>query len=266
MEIIIAQSYEELSRLAADMIERQLLRKPSAVLGLATGSTPVGLYKELVRRHQEQGLDFSKVITFNLDEYLDLPPTHPQSYRYFMDQHLFRHINVDPKNIHVPYGHVGEVEEFCEWYENEIRKAGGIDIQVLGIGADGHIAFNEPGSSLGSRTRLKTLTKQTIDDNARFFANPEEVPRFAITMGVGTILEAREILLLANGAKKADIVAEALEGPITAQVSASALQMHRHVTVIVDAEAGSKLRRADYYRWVYQEKKRLIPRLIGKVT
>ena len=266
MELIITETYEELSRLAADMIERQLLRKPSSVLGLATGSTPVGLYRELVRRHKETGLDFSKVITFNLDEYLDLSPSHPQSYRYFMDQNLFHHINVDPKNIHVPYGHAGEVEEFCEWYESEIKRAGGIDIQVLGIGADGHIAFNEPGSSLGSRTRLKTLTRQTIEDNARFFDNPEEVPRFAITMGVGTILEAREILILANGAKKAEIVAEALEGPITAQVSASALQMHRHVTVIVDAAAGAKLKRADYYRWIFQEKKRLIPRLIGKVT
>jgi len=266
VEIIITDTYDEMSRLAADMIERQLLRKPSSVLGLATGSTPVGLYRELVRRHREKGLDFSKVITFNLDEYLDLPPSHPQSYRYFMDQHLFRHINIDPKNVHVPYGHASEVEEFCEWYEQEIRRAGGIDIQILGIGADGHIAFNEPGSSLGSRTRLKTLTRQTIEDNARFFDDPNQVPRFAITMGVGTIMEAREIILLANGAKKAAIVAEALEGPITAQVSASVLQMHRHVTVIVDAEAGSRLKRADYYKWVFQEKKRLIPRLIGKVT
>ncbi|MBU0638875.1 MAG: glucosamine-6-phosphate deaminase [Planctomycetes bacterium] len=266
MEIIVAESYEQMSRLAADMIERQLLRKPSSVLGLATGSTPVGFYQELVRRHAQQGLDFSKVITFNLDEYLDLSPSHPQSYRYFMDHNLFNFINVDPKNIHVPYGHTEEVDEFCDWYEQEIKRVGGIDIQVLGIGADGHIAFNEPGSSLGSRTRLKTLTKQTIDDNARFFDNPEEVPRFAITMGVGTILEAKEIILLAHGAKKAEIVAQALEGPITAQVSASALQMHRHVTVIVDAEGGSLLKRADYYRWVFEEKKRLVPRLIGKVT
>jgi glucosamine-6-phosphate deaminase len=266
MEIIIAETYDDTSRLAANVIERQLLRKPSSVLGLATGSTPIGMYQELVRRHTEKGLDFSKVITFNLDEYLDLAPSHEQSYRYFMDHNLFDHINVDPKNIHVPYGHAEEVDEFCGWYEDEIKRAGGIDIQLLGLGADGHIAFNEPGSSLGSRTRLKTLTKQTIDDNARFFDDPEQVPRFAITMGVGTILEAKEILLLASGASKADIVAHALEGPITAQVSASALQMHRHVTVIVDAEAGSKLKRADYYRWVFQEKKRLIPRLIGKVT
>ncbi len=166
----------------------------------------------------------------------------------------------------MPYGHAEDVEEFCQWYEAEIERVGGVDIQVLGIGADGHIAFNEPGSSLGSRTRLKTLTKQTIEDNARFFDKLEDVPRFAITMGVGTILEAKEILLLASGSKKADIVAEAIEGPVTAQVSASALQMHRHVTVIVNAEAGSKLKRADYYRWVFEEKKRLVPRMIGKVT
>ena len=266
MEIIIRETYEQMSRLAADVIRHQLLKKPSSVLGLATGSTPIGTYKELVRMHQEEGLDFSKVITFNLDEYLGLPPSHDQSYRYFMDQHLFNHINVDPKNIHVPYGHAEDIEEFCEWYEAEIKRTGGIDIQVLGIGGDGHIAFNEPGSSLGSRTRLKTLTKQTIDDNARFFAKEEEVPRFAITMGVGTILEAKKIIMLANGPKKADIVAEAIEGPVTAQVSASVLQMHRDVVVILDAEAGSRLKRADYYKWVYQEKKRLIPQMIGKVT
>jgi glucosamine-6-phosphate deaminase len=266
MEIIIAKDYEEMSRFAADVIERQLLRKPSSTLGLATGSTPVGLYRELVRRHKEAGLDFSKTISFNLDEYLDLPPSHPQSYRYFMDENLFSHVNIDPKNIHVPYGHAEDVDAFCEWYEAEIERVGGIDIQVLGIGADGHIAFNEPGSSLGSRTRLKTLTEQTIEDNARFFDNEDEVPRFAITMGVGTIMEAREILLLANGAKKAEIVAQALEGPVTAQVSASVLQMHRHVTVLLDAEAGAALQRADYYRWVFNEKKRLLPRMIGKVT
>lgn len=266
MEIIITKSYAEMSQLAGAMIERQLLRKPSSVLGLATGSTPVGLYQDLVRRHKEGGLDFSKVISFNLDEYLDLPPSHEQSYRYFMDQNLFKHINIDPKNIHVPYGHAEDVEEFCAWYEAEMVRVGGIDLQILGIGGDGHIAFNEPGSSLGSRTRLKTLTRQTIEDNARFFRDETEVPHFAITMGVGTIMEAKEIILLANGKKKADIVAEAIEGPITAQLSASVLQMHPYVTVIVDAEAGSKLKRADYYKWVYEQKKLLIPRMIGKVT
>jgi glucosamine-6-phosphate deaminase len=264
MEVIIAQNAAEMSSIAADLIEQQLLRKPNSILGLATGSTPVGLYQELIRRHREKGLDFSQVVTFNLDEYLGLPPSHPQSYRYFMDEHLFRHINLPPGNIHVPYGHAESVMEFCEWYENEIKRLGGIDIQILGIGGDGHIAFNEPGSSLGSRTRLKTLTEQTIQDNARFFDKMDEVPRFAITMGVGTILEAKRIILLANGPKKAEIIAQAIEGPITSQVTASALQLHRDVLVIVDREAGSKLHRADYYRWVFEQKKKLVPKLVGR--
>ena len=266
MEVIITDNYEQMSALAADIIEQQLLRKPHSVLGLATGSTPVGTYKELVRRHKEKGLDFSKVITFNLDEYLGLPPSHNQSYRYFMDHNLFNHINCPPGNIHVPYGHADSVLEFCEWYESEIRRVGGIDIQILGIGGDGHIAFNEPGSSLGSRTRLKTLTKQTIQDNARFFDSSDEVPKFAITMGVGTILEARRILMLANGTAKAEIIAEAIEGPITSQVSASALQLHRDVIVLLDKAAGSKLKRGDYYRWVYDQKKALVPRLVTNAT
>lgn len=266
MEVIVTESYEEMGKLAARMIERQLLSKPNSVLGLATGSTPISTYKELVRLHKEKGLDFSRVVTFNLDEYLGLPPSHPQSYRYFMDNNLFNHINVPPGNIHVPYGHAESVLDFCAWYEAEIGRAGGIDIQVLGIGGDGHIAFNEPGSSLGSRTRLKTLTEQTIKDNARFFASMDEVPRFAITMGVGTILEARKILLLANGKAKAEIIADAIEGPITSQVSASALQLHRDVVVILDKDAGARLKRADYYRWVYQQKARLVPQLVGHAT
>lgn len=266
MEVIVTPNVDQMSSLAADIIAQQLLRRPNSVLGLATGSTPIGLYNELIRRHREKGLDFSQVTTFNLDEYLSLPPSHPQSYRYFMDEHLFKHINIPPGNIHVPYGHAESVLEFCDWYEEQIKRVGGIDIQILGIGADGHIAFNEPGSSLGSRTRLKTLTLQTIQDNARFFSSMDEVPRFAITMGVGTILEARKIILLANGIKKAEIVAEAIEGPITSQVSASALQLHRDVIVIVDAEAGSKLKRADYYKWVYEQKKRLVPTLVGRTT
>jgi glucosamine-6-phosphate deaminase len=254
-----------MSKLAASIIRQQLLCKPNSVLGLATGSTPVGTYKELIRLHKEEGLDFSQVVTFNLDEYVGLPPSHNQSYRYFMDENLFKHVNVPPEHIHVPYGHAESVVDFCAWYEEQIKAAGGIDIQVLGIGGDGHIAFNEPGSSLGSRTRLKTLTEQTIQDNARFFANEKDVPRFAITMGVGTIMEAKRIILLASGRSKAAIIAEAIEGPITAQVTASALQMHREVVVVVDADAGSKLKRADYYRWVYDQKKRLIPQMIGRL-
>lgn len=266
MEVLIADSYDDLNRMAASIIRRQLLVKPNSVLGLATGSTPIGTYDELVRMHREEGLDFSRVTTFNLDEYLGLPPSHPQSYRHFMDEHLFKHLNIPRGNIHVPYGHAESVLEYCHWYEQEIASSGGIDIQILGIGGDGHIAFNEPGSSLGSRTRLKTLTRETIADNARFFDKPGNVPQFAITMGVGTILEARRILLLANGRKKADIVAAAIEGPITSQVTASALQLHRDVVVILDAEAASSLRRADYYRWIYEQKSKLLPSLIGQGT
>jgi len=266
MEVIITRTYEDMSRMAAGMIAQQVMRKPNSVLGLATGSTPVGTYKELIRLHREAGLDLSKVVTFNLDEYVGLPPSHPQSYRYFMDQNLFNHVNVPKGSIHVPYGHSDSVLEFCEWYEAEIKRFGGIDVQILGIGGDGHIAFNEPGSSLGSRTRLKTLTEETIQDNARFFEKMEEVPRFAITMGVGTIQEARKIIMLANGAKKAKIVAAAIEGPISSQVSASALQLHRDTVVIVDSEAGAALKRADYYKWVYDQKAKLLPHLIGKAT
>lgn len=266
MEIIITQNYEEMSLRAAQLIAKQLLRKPSSVLGLATGATPVGTYRELIRLYREEGLSFSQVVTFNLDEYVGLPPTHPQSYRYFMDQNLFEHINIPPGNIHVPYGHVDEVLEFCEWYEAEIARCGGIDIQLLGIGTDGHIAFNEPGSSLGSRTRLKTLTKETLQDNARFFDGVDQVPRFAITMGVGTILEARNILLLASGRGKAEAVAQCIEGPVSAQVTASALQLHRNVHVILDAEAASQLERIDYYRWVYEQKSELAPNLIGQTS
>jgi len=266
MEVIVTKSYEDMSQLAAKMIAQQIMHKPSSVLGLATGSTPVGTYKELIQLHEKKGLDFSKVVTFNLDEYVGLPPSHEQSYRYFMDQNLFNHVNVPKASIHVPYGHAESVLDFCHWYEEEIKRFGGIDLQILGIGGDGHIAFNEPGSSLGSRTRLKTLTEETISDNARFFDKLEEVPRFAITMGVGTILEAKKIILLANGAKKAKIVAEAIEGPISSQLTASALQLHRDVVVILDKEAGAALKRADYYKWVYEQKAKLLPHLIGKAT
>ena len=254
MEVIITPDSESMGRKAAEFVAQLLNEKPNAVLGLATGSTPIPLYKELVRMHREEGLDFSQVTTFNLDEYVGLKPDHPQSYRHFMEENLFQHIDIPASSIHVPSGTARNHESFCQWYEDEIRAAGGIDLQVLGIGGDGHIAFNEPGSSLGSRTRLKTLTSQTISDNARFFDDPSEVPRYAITMGVGTILEARHCLFLANGQKKADTVARAIEGPITAMITASALQLHPRTTVIVDQEAASKLELADYYEWVYRNK------------
>ena len=255
MEIIIKKDYETISREAADYIAALLAVKPNAVLGLATGSTPIGLYQELVRRHKEEGLDFSKVVSFNLDEYLGLPPTHDQSYYYFMQENLFKHINVNPENIYVPNGMVKDVAAYCKWYEEEIDQYGGIDIQILGIGGDGHIAFNEPGSSLGSRTRVKTLDEQTIKDNARFFGGDEsQVPRYGITMGVGTIMEAKQVILIGNGEKKAKIIAAAIEGPITAQVTASVLQLHPQVTFILDEPAAKQLKRRDYYDWVLKNK------------
>jgi len=257
MEVIITRDYDEMSWVAAQFIRRQIIRKPDCVLGLATGGTPLGTYKELIRMHKEEGLDFSKVTTFNLDEYLGLLPSHDQSYNYFMSENLFKHINLSPGRTHVPNGMAEDIDGHCQWYEEQIRQAGGIDLQLLGIGSDGHIAFNEPGSSLGSRTRLKSLTEQTIADNARFFVREENVPRFAITMGVGTIMEAREIVLIASGEKKAAVCAEFIEGPVTARVTASILQLHPHVHAVLDQAASSQLKQAEYYRWVQQEKQKL---------
>ncbi len=250
MQVIIKPDYDEMSKEAAKIVAEVVKNKPNAVLGLATGSTPIGLYKELIKMHKE-GLDFSKCTTFNLDEYCGLSHEHDQSYYYFMHENLFNHINIPEEKIHVPSGDMSNHETFCAWYEDEIDKAGGIDIQVLGIGSDGHIAFNEPGSSLGSRTRIKTLTQQTIDDNARFFDKAEDVPRYAITMGVGTILEARKCLMLINGKKKAGIAKDAIEGPVSQMVTATALQMHPDAIAILDEDAGSELELKDYYKWVY---------------
>lgn len=243
MLVIIRKDYQDVSEEAARLIADRLLQKPDFVLGLATGSTPLGLYKELIRLHVQEGLDFSKVTTFNLDEYVGLLPSHEQSYHRFMHEALFDHINVDPRNIYIPDGMTHDIDGFCDWYEAQISKAGGIDLQVLGIGSNGHIAFNEPGSSLGSRTRIKTLTERTVRDNARFFSSMEEVPRYALTMGVGTIMDARELVLLATGEGKAEAIRAALEGPITAFVPASIIQMHRRAYVIIDEAAASKLSR-----------------------
>ena len=251
METIVKNTYEEISQAAARVVAKVMNTKPNAVLGLATGSTPLGLYKELVRMHKDEGLDFSQVTTFNLDEYVGLKQDHEQSYHYFMHENLFQHINVPNQNVHVPSGTTDNYEAFCNWYEQRIVECGGIDLQVLGIGSDGHIAFNEPGSSLGSRTRIKTLAKQTIDDNARFFDDlAEEVPIYAITMGVGTILEARKLILVANGQSKAEAVAAAIEGPVTSMITASALQLHPDSMFFLDTEAASGLKMLDYYQWI----------------
>ncbi len=243
MEVIIKQDYNEMSKLSAHMIAELVRSRPRCVLGLATGSTPIGTYKELIRLHKEEGLDFSKVTTFNLDEYVGLPPEHDQSYHYFMNDNLFKHININKKNVHVPEGIAKDIPAFCRWYEEQIVKAGGIDIQLLGIGGNGHIAFNEPGSSLGSRTRVKTLDEATRKDNARFFTSLDEVPKYAITMGIGTIMEARQLILLANKDNKADAIKMTVEGPITAMVPATVVQLHPKAVIIVDKPAASKLTR-----------------------
>jgi glucosamine-6-phosphate deaminase len=253
---VICKNYAELSKRAAAVVADVVNHKPTAILGFATGSSPVGLYKELIRLHKEEGLDFSKVTTFNLDEYVGLPGGHPQSYRHFMNQNLFDHINVPNQNTHVPSGTTANHKAFCEWYEQRIRECGGLDVQILGIGSDGHVAFNEPGSSLGSRTRMVTLTEQTLDDNARFFKKKADVPRHAISMGVGTILEARRLLMVANGKNKAEALAAAVEGPVTSMITASALQLHPDVVVFTDEDAAGQLKMRDYYNWIQKQAKR----------
>jgi len=245
--VIIELDAEAASRRAARFVADLVRRKPDCVLGLATGSTPLLTYRELIRLHKEDGLDFSQVTTFNLDEYVGLSSLHPQSYRCFMQQNLFEHINIDLTRTNVPDGRALDFELHCRQYEQRIRDAGGIDLQILGIGSDGHIAFNEPGSSLGSRTRLKCLTTETIRDNARFFGGEDTVPRLAVTMGVGTILESRRCLLLAFGPHKAAAIRDTVEGPVTAQVTASALQLHREVICVLDEAAARLLVRRDYY-------------------
>ncbi len=250
MEIIIQPTTEAAVSVAARIIARLLHDKPDAVLGLATGSTPLPLYQALIAMN----LDWSKVTTFNLDEYIGLPRAHPQSYHSFMWENLFQHINIPKENVHIPDGHAPDIPKFCSDYEIKIHEAGGIDLQLLGIGTDGHIGFNEPTSSLTSRTRIKTLTQQTCADNARFFGSEREVPHHVITMGIGTIMEARQILLLAFGCQKARAVAEAIEGPITSMNPASVLQMHQTAKVCLDEAAAAKLQRADYFRWVYDHK------------
>ena len=250
MEIIIQETKQAAADVAARIIAGLLREKPDAVLGLATGSTPLPVYKRLI----EMNLDWSQVTTFNLDEYIGLPREHPQSYHTFMWENLFQHVNIREESIHIPDGNATDIPRHCGEYEDRIRKAGGIDLQVLGIGTDGHIGFNEPTSSLASRTRIKTLTQRTIEDNTRFFKSGEAVPHHVITMGIGTIMEARQNLLLAFGDNKAQAIAEAVEGPITSIHPASALQMHPVAKVCLDEAAASQLQRNDYYRWVYDNK------------
>ena len=254
MEIIIQKTAEEGSAVGGRIVARLIKYKPAAVLGLATGSTPVMLYREMIKWHKEQGLDFSKATTFNLDEYVGLGADHHASYHRFMRENLFNGINVPEKRIHIPDGLTKDLVSFCAAYEKSIHDAGGIDLQVLGIGSDGHLGFNEPTSSFASHTRIKTLDEQTVKDNQRFFKPGEEVPQHVITMGLGSIMDARTCLLLAFGENKADAVAAMAEGPVSAMVPATILQFHRDARIILDETAASKLKKAEYYKWVYSNK------------
>ena len=252
MEVIIQPNKEAAASLVARIVGRELRAHPGLVLGLATGSTMEQVYRHLVRMHTEEKLDFSLCRTFNLDEYVGLFPSDPNSYRHYMNQHLFRRVNIDERNTHLPNGLAADLDAECLRYEALIQRSGGIDLQLLGIGKAGHIGFNEPLSALRSRTRVKALTPTTIRQNAPFFGGEDKMPHRAITLGVGTIIEARRCLLLATGDSKADVIAQAVEGPITSMVTASALQLHARCTVVVDEEAGAKLKEKEYYRWIFE--------------
>ena len=238
MEIIVAKDYQDMSEAAADIIAELVAEKPGCVLGLATGSTPEGLYAELVKRYEEEGLDFSRVATFNLDEYRGLPAEHEQSYHYFMQKHLFGHVNVRPENTHVPNGANPDAEAACEAYEASIALAGGVDLQLLGLGHNGHIGFNEPADDFTYGTHVVTLTADTIEANARFFKSADEVPRQAVSMGIGNIMAAKCVVLVATGENKAKAVRDTIRGPITPRVPASVLQLHPCCVILTDREAG----------------------------
>lgn len=240
MKLIVVNNYEELSKVAAKEFSKIIKEKENAVLGLATGGSPVGMYKELIRMYEQKELNFSKITTVNLDEYIGLNPEHNQSYRYFMNNNLFNHINIDKSNTFVPNGLAEDLEAQCKEYDQKISELGGIDIQLLGVGNNGHIAFNEPNSELSSGTHIISLTDNTIEANARFFDNIDDVPRKAITMGVGGIMKAKKIILIASGESKAEAIKGIFSGKITTANPATMLQMHRDVTVIVD-EAAAKL-------------------------
>lgn len=241
MKIYSAQDYQSMSRKAANILSAHVILKPDSVLGLATGSTPIGMYKQLIDWYNKGDIDFSQVHTVNLDEYLGLAPTHDQSYRYFMQANLFDHVNVPPENTNVPNGLAPDPEAECARYNQVIAGLGGIDIQVLGMGHNGHIGFNEPEEAFELETHVVDLTDNTIDANARFFASRDEVPRQAITMGIKSIMQARHILVVVSGTDKAEIVKKAFFGPVTPKVPASILQMHPHVSLVADEAALSLL-------------------------
>jgi glucosamine-6-phosphate deaminase len=251
---VIVPGPDEAGKLVGGAVADLVAGRPHAVLGLATGASPLPVYRDLARRHAAGELSLADAQGFLLDEYVGLPTDHPQSCRSFVARELEAHVDLASAAVQGPDVHAHDLPAACAAYEEAIRAAGGVDLQLLGIGTDGHIGFNEPGSSLASRTRLKTLTEQTRADNARFFGSPDEVPRHVITEGVGTILEARHLVLLAFGAAKATALTAAVEGPVTAMVPASALKLHPHATVVVDEPAAAELRPADYYRETWTHK------------
>ncbi|MGX1573893.1 glucosamine-6-phosphate deaminase [Cellulosimicrobium funkei] len=254
MEVVIAPA-ERLAVLAADAVEAVVRSGPGAVLGLATGSSPLKVYDELVRRHVQEGLSFAGVRAFMLDEYVGLPVDHPQRYRNVIETEIASRVDFAPGAVQGPDGNAEDLVSACAAYEESIAGAGGVDLQILGIGTDGHIAFNEPGSSLASRTRIKTLTAQTREDNARFFGDDvDRVPRHCLTQGLATIMSARHLVLLATGKGKAEAVHQLVEGPVSAMWPATIMQMHPHATVLVDDAAASRLQLGDYYRQTYASK------------
>lgn len=243
MRIIEAKDYQEMSRKAAEVIAAQVTMKPNCVLGLATGSSPIGTYDQLVEWYEKGDLDFSTVKTVNLDEYRGLTHDNDQSYYYFMHEHLFDRVNIDPANTNVPDGTEPDAEKECARYEELIKSYGGIDLQLLGLGHNGHIGFNEPADAFTVTTNCVDLTESTIEANKRFFASADDVPKQAYTMGIGTIMKAKKILVVVNGEGKADIVAKAFFGPVTPEVPASVLQLHPDVTIVADTDALSKIPR-----------------------
>jgi glucosamine-6-phosphate deaminase len=254
VEVIILPTPAEVGRLAARKIAQLIRAKPTAVIGLATGSSPLAIYAELAAAVRDGALDASRVSGFALDEYVGIAEQHPQSYASVIRREVAEPLGLDPSRVHVPDGRATDLEAACEAYEAAIRAAGGVDLQILGIGANGHIGFNEPTSSFGSRTRLKTLAPRTRSDNARFFGSPEEVPNHCLTQGLGTIMEARELLLVAQGSRKAAAIAAAVEGPVSSMCPGSILQFHEEATVIVDEAAAERLTLTDYYRYTYDNK------------
>ncbi|RKD21582.1 glucosamine-6-phosphate deaminase [Caminicella sporogenes DSM 14501] len=241
MKILIVKDYDEMSKKAANMVASQIILKPESVIGLATGDTPKGMYRQLVKLYKDGYVDFKNVKTFNLDEYYGLEKDNPQSYNYYMMENLFKHVNIKRENINIPNGMAEDLEIECEEYEKKIEELGGIDLQVLGIGRNGHIGFNEPDLKFEAKTHLVRLDEDTIKANSRFFNSIEEVPTMAISMGIKTIMNARKIILLASGKEKAEAIYKTVNGKITPKVPASVLQLHPDVTLIIDKEAASLL-------------------------